>query len=81
MKNFAAHAIHMEGHMLPSEYEWKLTWVDANGRRSESKHPSKVSALDQAISLERQKNSLIGLEGPNEKIDTSALKILMRMRY
>ena len=81
MKNFGADALHMEGPMPPSEQEWKLTWVDTNGRRSESKHPSKVSALDQAISLARQKNSLIGLEGPNEKIDASALKILMRMRY
>lgn len=56
---------------------WELIWIDSNGRRTQSKHLDKSAALQHAISIKRQKFSLIQLNGPNEKIDGSALNILL----
>ena len=58
--------------------DWELTFKSSNGMESVMKFHSKIAALHQAVSLERQKCTLVLLKGPTENYHEKSIRILFQ---
>jgi hypothetical protein len=50
--------------------DWRILYLDDDGRDVQSSHPSKEAAIVQALHLERRQHcDILKIEGPGEVID------------